>query len=160
MPEYVQVFNLPWSLGSRAPLEPPRLNAGQYFEPTKSVNSKRPTCSATEDEPHDRKDSLQLSPLDHPNNRYDDDGNSDQDGDYSEFFGPETLLEFEPDWLPPITSFEVREPVDPFMYWANVVGMMNGVHERVGIGIVFGGFGDWDAVGGVLGEEEYQPMPN
>ena len=114
----------------------------------------RPTCSTTEDKSHDRKDSLQLSSLDHPDNRHDDDGNSDHDGNYSELFGPETLLEFKPDWLPAVTSFEVGEPVDPFMYWTNVVGMVNGVHEGVRVGIVFAGFGDWDAVGGVLGEEE------
>ena len=115
---------------------------------------RRPTCSTAEDKPHDRKDSLQLSSLDHPNYRHDDDSNSDHDGNYGELLGPETLLELKPDWFPPITSFEVGEPVDPFMYRANVVGMMNGVHEGVGVGIVFGGFGDWDAVGGVLGEEE------
>lgn len=120
---------------------------------------RRLTCSTTKDESHDRKDSLQLSPLDHPDNRHDDDSNSDQDGNYSEFFGPETLLELKPDWFP-ITSFEVGEPVDPIMYWANVVGMMNGVHKGVRIGIVFGGFGDWDAVGGVLERKKCQPMPD
>ena len=118
------------------------------------------TRSTTEDESHDRKDSLQISSLDHPDNRHDNYSNSDEDGDYCEFFGPETLLELKPDWFSPITSFEVGKPVDPFVYRANVVGMMNGVHEGVGIGIVFGGFGDWDAVGGVLGEEECQRMPS
>ena len=126
-----------------------------------SANSmKRLTCSTTEDKSHDRKDSLQLSSLNYPNNRHDDDSNSDQDGNYSEFLGPETLLELKPDWFPSIASFEVGEPVDPFMYWADVVGMMNGVHKGVGVGIVFAGFGDRDAVGGVLGAEDCQPMPN
>ena len=119
-----------------------------------AISIRRLTCSTTEDESHDREDSLQLSSLDHPDNRYDDDSNSDQDGDYSEFLGPQTLLELKTDWFPPITSFEIGEPVDPFMYWANVVRMMNRVHEGVRVGIVVGGFGDWDAVGGVLEEEE------
>ena len=120
---------------------------------------RRLTCSTTEDESHDRKDGLQLSPLDHPDDRHDDDSNSDQDGNYSKFLGPETLLELKPDWFP-ITSFEVGEPVDPIMYWANVVRMMDGVHKGVRIGIVLGVFGDRDAVGGVLARKKCQPVPD
>ena len=61
-------------------------------------------------------------------------------------------MELEPDWLPSITGFELCEPVDPFVGGADAVGVVDGVQEGVRVGIVFGGLGDRDAVGSVLGE--------
>ena len=110
----------------------------------------RLTSSTTKNESHDRKYCLKLSSPDNPYNRYDYDGYRDQNGNYSELLGPESLLKFEPDGFATLTGFEFCEPVYPFVSRADAVRVVNGVQEGVRVGVVFGGFGDWDAVGGVL----------
>lgn len=111
---------------------------------------KRLTSSTAENESHDCKDSLKLSSPDDPYNRYDYDGYSDQNSDYSELLGPEFLFEFEPDGFATVTGFEICEPVYPFVSRADEVRVVKGMQEGARFGIVFGGFGDWNTVGGIL----------
>ena len=85
------------------------------------------TSSTAEHESHDRKDRLQLSPLNHPDNRHDDDSDGDQYGYDGKFLGPEPFLEFEPDWLATLAGFELGEPIDPLVGRAYAVRMVDGV---------------------------------
>ena len=148
---YSRVINSTWSLGGIAPQEPPQLQyaLAQMLHYHRSP-LERLTGSPTEHKSHDRKHSLKLSSPNDPYDRYDYDGYSDQKSNYSELLGPETLLEFEPDGFAMVTGFELCEPVYPFVSRANAVRVVNGMQEGVRVGIVFGSFGDWDTVGGVL----------
>lgn len=51
-------------------------------------------------------------------------------------------------------GFEIREPVDPIVDRAYVVRVVDGVHERMVVWVIFGGLGTGDTVGRVLGEED------
>ena len=148
-----RILNSPLSPGSTAPPAPPRLHQRKYF-PHRIETPTRLTSSTREYEAHNRKHRLQISSLNYPHNRNDDDGDRDEYGDDGKFLSPESLLKFETDWLHSLAGFEVCEPVDPVMDGAYGVGVMDGVHEGVRVGVVFCGFGAGDAVGGVLGEEE------